>query len=381
MHELQRQPHSQQPYQDPNAGAGAFLALAAVVGSIIAFVSLFSYAIIAGIVALIYIATATTIGARLHIKFPDQLKLPKGLLALSIFCAIWAGVVVFQLQWLTFDVAAWIVTGLYVAGLVLGALTALEMIWRVIATLLATAMVVAIVVLPVPAGGEDASKESNRWSVAVVVTDSEDQPLSGALAHCAVLMAWEPELAIDVTTARTTNEAGKAEPWRFTEDRRLKVVICNALKQENEGNAGYPLKSAVLVSPRQGDNELRIALTERPHPDVAYLLVKASEPSVNWYYLDFELWAGAPGNIPFGSNSGTLRPITKKSWRELRGVGFAIRGGQPTRDLHLRLRYEGPSSDGLTPPKVEVATYRIGDIVLGGRRSVTVPIPWEYRSR
>jgi hypothetical protein len=372
--------HSQQPY-DPNAGAGAALALVAVIGSIIAFVSLFSYAIVAGIVALIYIATATTIGARLHIKFPDQLKLPKALLALSIFCAVWAGVVVFSLQWLSFDVAAWIVTGLYVAGLALGALTALDMIWRIIATLLAAAMVVAIVVLPVPAGGEDASKESNRWSVAVVVTDSENQPLSGAPAHCAVLMSWQREPAMDVTTARMTNEAGKTEPWRFTEDRRLKVVICNALKQENEGNAGYPLKSAVLVSPRQGDNELRIALTERPHPDVAYLLVKASEPNVNWYYLDFELWAGAPGSVPFGSNSGTFRPIVKKSWRELRGIGFAIRRGQPTRDIHLRLRYEGPSSDGLAPPKVEVATHRIGDIVLGGRRSVTIPIPWEYRSR
>ena len=374
-------PHSQQPYQDPNAGAGAFLAVAAVVGSIIAFVSLFSYAIIAGIVALIYIATATTIGARLHIKFPDQLKLPKALLALSIFCAIWAGVVVFHLHWITFDVAAWVVTGLYVAGLALGALAALEIIWRVIATLLAAAMVAAIVILPVPAGGEDASKESNRWSVAVVVTDSENQPLSGALAHCAVLMSWQWELAMDVTTARMTNEAGKTEPWRFTEDRRLKIVTCNALKQENEGNAGYPLKSTVLVSPRQGDNELRIALTERPHPDVAYLLVNASEPSVNWYYLDFELWAGAPANVPFGSNSGTFRPIAKKSWRELKGIGFVIRRGQPTQDMHLRLRYEGPSSDGLTPPKVEVATHRIGDIVLGGRRSVTVPIPWEYRRR
>jgi hypothetical protein len=111
--------HSQQPYRDPNAGAGAALVLGAVIGSIIAFVSLFSYAVIAGIVALIYIAAATTIGARLHIKFPDQLKLPKALLALSILCAIWAGVVVFHLQWLSFDVAAWIVTGLYVAGLVL----------------------------------------------------------------------------------------------------------------------------------------------------------------------------------------------------------------------------------------------------------------------
>ena len=30
---------------------------------------------------------------------------------------------------------------------------------------------------------------------------------------------------------------------------------------------------------------------------------------------------------------------------------------------------------------IEIATYRVGDIFLGGRRSVTVPIPWEYRSR
>ena len=33
------------------------------------------------------------------------------------------------------------------------------------------------------------------------------------------------------------------------------------------------------------------------------------------------------------------------------------------------------------PHAVEVATFRIGDIVLGGRRSVTVSIPWEYRNR
>jgi hypothetical protein len=360
---------------DPIVGA---VGLAAVIGSIISIGWLFSSALFAGIAALFAIAGMAAVGLHLQARAPDQHTLPKTLFVLGILCALFAGLVVFELRWISFDIAEWIVTGLYIAGLVTGAMAALAELWRIFAALLATAMVAGTVFLPVPKGGEDASRESNQWSVAVTVMDSNYYALPGALAHCAVLMSWERELAMDLTTARMTDEAGKTEPWTFTEDRRLKVVICNALKEQSDGNAGYPLQSAAIPVLNQGSNEVRITLTERPHPDVAYVVVGLPEPRANWYYLDFELWAGSPpGDVPFGTSSGWRSPLDRKSWQGLKHGGFEVRRGQPTQDLYLRLRYEGPSnSQGTGPPRVEVLNYRVGDVALGGRRRMNLSVPW-----
>jgi hypothetical protein len=365
-------------HHDPGDPLLGIIGLVAIVGSIASIITLFSSALFAGIAALVAIAGMVAVGLHLQAKAPDQHTLPKTLIVLSILCALFGGLVVFELRWISFDIAEWIVTGLYIAGLATGAMAALGELWRFFAGLLAAAMVAGTVFLPVPKGGEDASRESNKWSVAVTVTDSNYYPLPGALAHCAVLMSWERELAMDMTTARMTDEAGKTEPWTFTEDRRLKVVICNALKEQNDGNAGYPLNSAVRLSLNQGVNDVRITLTERPHPDVAYVVVNVPEPAVNWYYLDFELWAGPPpGDLPFGVSGGWTRPLDKKSWRDLKRGGFAVRRGQPTQDLYLRLRYEGPSNaQGTGPPSVEVLNYRVGDVALGGRRRMNLSVPW-----
>jgi hypothetical protein len=140
----------------PQRGRGAFLAVGAVVGSIIAFVSLFSYASLPAL-ALIYIATRPQLGSPAH-QFPDRLKLPSA--SPSAFSAPFERASCFASIVSLSICAAWIVTGLYIR-FVLGGLAA--PIVRVIATLLAAAVVVAIVVLPVPAGGEDASKV-NRWA-------------------------------------------------------------------------------------------------------------------------------------------------------------------------------------------------------------------------
>jgi hypothetical protein len=365
-------------HHDPGDPLLGVIGLVAIGGSLASIFTLFSSALFAGIAALVAIAGMVAVGLHLQAKAPNQHTLPKTLIVLSILCALSGGLAVFELRWISFDIAEWIVTGLYIAGLVTGALAALSELWRIFAVLLAAAMVTGTVFLPVPKGGEDASRESNKWSVAVTVTDSNYYALPGALAHCAVLMSWERELAMDLTTAHMTDEAGKTEPWTFTEDRRLKVVICNALKQQSDGNAGYPLQSAAIPVLNQGRNEVRIMLTERPHPDVAYVVVGVPEPRANWYNLDFELWAGSPpGDVPFGVSTGWRRPLDKRSWQDLKRGGFVVRRGQPTQDLHLRLRYEGPSnSQGTGPPSVEVLNYRVGDVTLGGRRRMNLNVPW-----
>jgi hypothetical protein len=375
-----RQQGSYSPQHDPGAGAVFLVGIGAVVASIASLVELFSASMLAGVVALIYIAAAGALLLRLHLKFPQELTIPKLLLAASLACAVWGGAAVFYFQWFSFTIAEWIVTGLYVAGLAAGALAAFETLWRILAILLAAAMVTAILVLPIPRGGEDASDEANHWSVTVHVTDENGAPLKDALAHCGIVMSWERELELDLTAAQSTDAAGKAGPWSFTEDRRLKAVICNALKNGNDGNAGYPMKSGLLLAPHQGENELPISLTENPHPDTAYLAVELeSDPGVSWYYLDFELWNGSPEGIPFQTKyEGDPQPIAQKSWNDLRGSGFAVPADQAAQDLYLRLKYEGPSSTDLAPPKVEFRTYQLGALDPGGRRGIRVAIPGEF---
>lgn len=176
-------------------------------------------------------------------------------------------------------------------------------------------------------------------------------------------------VSLDVTAARETDELGKTQPWTFTEDRRLKVVVCNALKRENDGNAGYPLNSSVLVSLNRGENEVWIALTEREHPDVAYIAVHAPERG-GVFYPEFELWDGLPGDV-----DSRGRIMARKFWNELKGSGFAIKRGQPSGNLYLRMRYYDTVGN-YTPVLAGEKSYRVGGVSLGGRSHMYLSVPW-----
>ena len=155
----------------------------------------------------------------------------------------------------------------------------------------------------------------------------------------------------------------------------MKIVICSASKDSNDGNAGYPKVVRLVLSPSEGgDYNLEFALRENAHPEVAFLAVDVDGTyNQGWYSLDFELW----GRKPVGrfGKSGGPQPLESKSLGDLAGSGFAIPAASATRDLRVRYRYEGTRPQDFGPPYREVLTIRVGAIKPGTRRHIRLTIP------
>jgi hypothetical protein len=303
-------------------------------------------------------------------------SLPFALLALSTVWAGLGGFIVFDHHWLAFTPAAWVFNVLYLATLASGAWSALNRWLKVAAAVFAVSVVAATVVLPRPPGGEGPFDTAEEWSIDVDVMDEQSEPIEGVLVLCGSVMRWAKELRLPETLARQSDRDGRIPTWEFIEDPRLKVVLCNAWKNANDGNAGYPsaTKFAVLV-PGDREYQLHFTLVETPHPAIAYLtVVLDGEYEQNWYYLDFELWAGEPEKH-FGSDLDGNRPIRTTSWNELRGGGFAISAHDANQDLWLRYRYEGPSGESLGPPYSEIRQIHVGAIEPGARKRLSLRIP------
>jgi hypothetical protein len=189
-------------------------------------------------------------------------------------------------------------------------------------------------------------------------------------------MQWDNALAIEDTSARTTDRDGRVDAWEFDEDPRLKIVVCNVWKDADDGNAGYPVATQSVPAPAGGgEYQLHFALQETPHPDVAYLAVDltGSYASANWFYLTFEVWEGEPQGY-VGSKEGP-QPLARKTYAELKG-GFRLENAQAASGLTLRYRYEGPASgDGLSPPYEEVQSVPIEPVTAGARRRIALKMP------
>ena len=207
--------------------------------------------------------------ARLGIKSEKEIRPSRmvfGLLALSVFVGLLCGPAVFNWHWLSFEAAEWIVTILYIAALTFGLLRALSKLSRILAVLLALVMVTANIVLPVPKGGEG-NDPDDAWSVAVTVNDQSGQPLADAVVQCVVWNEWLEDPSLEKIVPRITDSSGRSDPWDFTEDRRLKSVLCGALKRPTSGNAGYDLRTVALLAPQKGENDVEITLTENERSD------------------------------------------------------------------------------------------------------------------
>jgi hypothetical protein len=333
-------------------------------------------------VLVVYVIFAALL-ARRAIKGGKAIRFRKivlGLLGLSVLAGLLSGPVVFFWRWLPFSVEEWIVTILYIAALGFGLLRALAKLWRVLAAFLALAMVTATIALPVPKGGEG-NEHDDDWSVNVAVTDQNDQPLADAVVQCVVWIDWLGSPSLEAISPKITGSSGQAEPWTFTEDRRLKSVLCGAQKLSNRGNAGYPMQTKALLAPHQGENELEITLSENQHSDTAYLVVSLdTAPSYAWYYLQFELWDGLP---PAGFGSGGNSLIASESWQNIGNQGFTITPEHAGKELYLRYRYERPGGDSsaLVPPAISVETMSVGKVELGKRKVKRVALPPEPASR
>lgn len=301
-------------------------------------------------------------------------------LALLGFCVLWAafgGIIVFHYHWLAFTPAEWVLNVSFVGALVAGAWAKIAGWLKAIAALLVLALVTATVVLPRPPGGEGPLDTAKKWKIDIDVVDEADNaPLEDALVLCGTVMRWETTLTLADTMARATDRSGRVETWEFDEDPRLKVVICNAWKNANDGNAGYPSESQIVFAPAGGgEYQLHFVLDEKPHPDTSFVTVEASGglDRQSWYTLTFELWAGEPQGY-FGERDGP-QPLQRRSRSELRHSGFTLSAADARRDLTLRYHYEGPGGDGLVPPYNEIRTVPIGVVAGGTRRRIELTVP------
>ncbi|MDZ4868199.1 MAG: hypothetical protein SGI91_12840 [Alphaproteobacteria bacterium] len=366
------------PQPGPDITMGGVLGLGGGVLGLVALGIAFEASVWAGAVLLVA-AVVAVFFAVLAGSNAERVTPPVALLLAAAVWSLLAGLIVFEWHWLAFTPAAWVFDALFVAALVAGAWKNLKAWAKFLAALTAAALVTATMVVPRPPGGDGALDTVEKWTVDVEVADKADgTPLEGARVLCGTVMQWDGALALADTMARTSGRDGKVETWEFDEDPRLKIVICNAWKDANDGNAGYPAQTQVVLAPAGGgEYKLSFALDETAHPDTAYLTFDLSGAFAEqpWYYLTFEVWDGEPQS-GFGDRTGP-QPIARKQWGEIRGGGFTLPVADAARDLTLRYRYEGPNGPELGPPASEEHTLQVGPIAAGSRRrlSLTIPTP------
>lgn len=368
-----------QPGNPLHASDEALKGLAAIAAVVVAAISvsgIFAASAMAGAAVLLAVSVIVLLAVLVARK---ESKATPALLLL-VGAALWAalgGFIVFEAHWLAFTPAAWVLNGLFVAALIAGAWAKLEAWAKALAALLAAALVTATMLLPRPPGGEGPLDTAEKWKIDVDVADKADgAPLEDARVLCATLMQWEQALAPADPAARTTGRDGRAETWEFDEDPRLKIAICTAWKNADDGNAGYPAQTQIVPAlAGGGEYRLHFDLDETPHPDITYLALDLTGTFAqhNWFYLTFEVWAGAPQGY-VGEREGP-QPLARKQWGEMHG-GFALRAHEAAGDLTLRYHYEGPASgDGLNPPYNETQTLSLGALAPGTRRRVALSIP------
>lgn len=261
------------PEPAPELGPGGVAILGLGIAAVVCIAATGAASAIAAVATVGYVIFAALLYRR-AIKAGEAIRFRKMVVALlwiSTVGSVLSGLIVFRWHWFPFTVVEFIVTITYIAALGLGLLRVLSKLLKFLAVLLAFTMVVSAVVLPVPKGGEDTSDTDNHWSVTVTVMDQDGNPLAGALAQCMVLIDWLDGHSLEGIAPHVTHKSGRADSWEFTEDRRLKSVLCGAQKHPvwedpDPRNADYPFRAMMLLVPHQGENDIEIALTENPRP-------------------------------------------------------------------------------------------------------------------
>lgn len=362
--------------RNPSDGGVEFLGLIGALGVLgwlaSSVAAVFAASTVTGYLALAAIVVITAMSIVVY-RAHGWKSLPAALLTIGALWAALGGVVVFDHHWLAFTPATAFLNVLFIAALAAGAWAAFKKWQKALAALFAASLLTATVAFPRPAGGDGPLDTDKEWTIAVDVKDNDGQPLEGALVLCGGVMRWANALHLSETMARPTDPQGQVEKWKFQEDPRLKIVLCNVWKNADDANAGYPLVVKPVVSiVGGGDYELHFALTENAHPDVAYLALDLSaDYRGDWYYLDFELWAGPPSQT-FSRNYEGTQPLQVKRWGEFHG-GLTIPAESARKDLRLRYHYEGQNGDN--PPYWEVRTFHVGAIEPGTRKRLYLRIP------
>lgn len=354
---------------DPTKGTGGALLFMGALGLLFFFASsaaaVFAASVTAG-AAVILVTALTAIIAAVVYRKEERVTVSLVLLGLSALWAALGGIIVFKTHLLAFAPTAWVLSALFAAAL-LSVWWTIDTWLKALAALFAFALFTATVVLPRPPGGDGPLDTAEEWSIDVEVKDDHGEPLQGALVFCGTVTKWDYVLKLDEALIRETDRHGRVPTWEFKEDPRFKIAVCDAWKNANDGNAGYPLASQIVVSiGGDGEYKLDFALVENPHLDIAFLELDLSgDYQQPWFTLNFQLSEG----------QGSAQPFQTKAWNELRGSGFAIPAATATQDLHLRYHYEGPGGEGLVPPYNEVRMIHLGAIEPGTRKRLSLQIP------
>lgn len=299
------------------------VAISGVVFIVALFWPLFAASPTIAVLAIAYAALALALGIAAE-RNKKATRLTSALLFASAVVPLAAGWLVFRWHWFGFAVVEWLTTGLYVAALICGLLWALNGPLRLLAALLAVAMVVSSFVLPTPQGGE-----ALHWSVLVDVHDEDGDPLYEAMVQCVVIDEAVPTPSLDaftqghwVSDTHFTNRHGRSQPFEFGDDHRLRPVLCaaeknNSYRDNQDGYAGYAPTLSGMLFPHQGENNLALTLRENPHPGSAYLKIRLGADSKDQYgEFAFELWdQPPPAYQPYSVYSADApHPIVTGEW-------------------------------------------------------------------
>lgn len=354
----------------PAADGAVFGFFGAIAGLIVAATAVFA-AFGASMAAGWAVVLAAAVSAVLLVA-ARRVSAPVSMVVLDAAALSWAlasGDIVFRLHWLAFTPTAWVWDAVMLAALVVSLRSSVADWLTWLAAISVGVAIVATAVLPRPPGGEGPGDSAEEWTVRVTVHDDQDRPLAGAKVLCAAVMTWEHEITDPKFAARETDEDGAVGEWKFSEDRRLKVVLCTASKETNSGNAGYPAQLKVLASiVGGGEYDVTFALTENPHPDVAYVIVKPTgDFNRDWYGLRFDVLID--GQV-----------YASGGWPALRGSGFSLPASAEGHDVAVRYHFEGPGGSGLVPPYEELDTVALSGVSGGSRTSLEIRIP-QHRDR
>jgi len=233
---------------------GGFFSFVMSIGVIVAFfVTVLPSLWVGGALILYWIISISVIVGAYDEHSEHQPDIGIALIVGSICLSFLAGIPVYIFHWVSFELAGWIVTGLFVGGLVFGVFSRLKAFLAFLAVLCTAAMVTSLVLLPVPSASIAEDDTSRSTFVDLLVVDEFDNPRPNARAQCELRMIWNandaPKVTTSISSGTGVTEDGRAS-FVFHEDPRMKVAVCSAIARriENWGEGttepGYKLASA-----------------------------------------------------------------------------------------------------------------------------------------
>jgi hypothetical protein len=318
-------------------------------------------------------------------------------LFLSWIAALAGGAAVGAAHWVQFSHAAFVVLALYVLAVVIWILgRAFNMLRALMLFLLGAAALAAVTTLHAPPGSDDMEKAENWTSVIVNVVDSSGNPIRDATVILDLLWPWQTEPDFDADRdwwqKAQTGSDGVAR-IQIEKDPRFKKLLIRVRREPFKGGYNEPTTAAGYI----GYNDARlqttlpveketytftISMTERAHPDTAYLEIELDSPvsAIPYFRRYFKLALTTDRELPWYADhhnfndyairkSGGLREIEANGMQRLAMKLGNELVGRPF-ILHVVERDFGRNDEAY----VELPTVNVDPIQFGQVQGVKVVV-------